>query len=144
MTRLPLVIVAAALAAACSEPLKVETLQLGRSLNEDKSIAEPTTTFKPNETVYVSALNPARGEGTVRVRWYYGSQLLSDREKHVSFQRPRGDRVQPAERRQLPARRLQRRGRSGRPDGGQAQLHHLEVAPGPGGGIPGAAGSGVH
>ena len=63
----------------------METLQLGRSLNEDNSVAEPTTTFKPNETIYVSALNPARGDGTIRVRWYYGSQLLSDREKQVSF-----------------------------------------------------------
>ena len=85
MTRLAVVVLAAALAAACSEPLKVETLQLGRSLNEDNSVAEPTTTFKPNETIYVSALNPARGDGTIRVRWYFGSQLLSDREKQVSF-----------------------------------------------------------
>jgi hypothetical protein len=78
-------LVTAALTAACSQPLTVETLQLGRSLNADNSVAEPTTTFKPNETIYVSALNPARGEGTIRVRWYYGMQLLSDREKRVSF-----------------------------------------------------------
>ena len=71
--------------AACSQPLTVETIQLGRSLNADQSVAEPTTTFKPNETIYVSALNPARGDGTIRVKWYYGTQLLSDREKHVSF-----------------------------------------------------------
>ena len=75
----------AVLAAACSQPLQVETLQLGRSLNTDNSVAEPTTTFKPNETVYVSALNPERGDGTIRVKWYYGTQLLSDREKQVSF-----------------------------------------------------------
>ncbi len=85
MARLAVIVLAAALAAACSEPLKVETLQLGRALNEDNSVADPTTTFKPNKTIYVSALNPARGEGSIRVRWYYGSQLLSDREKHVSF-----------------------------------------------------------
>jgi TRAP-type C4-dicarboxylate transport system substrate-binding protein len=75
----------AVLAAACSQPLHVETLQLGRSLNADNSVAEPTTTFKPNETVYVSALNAERGDGTIRVKWYYGTQLLSDREKQVSF-----------------------------------------------------------
>ena len=85
MGRLAVVVVAAALAAGCSEPLKIETLQLGRSLNEDKSVAEPTTTFKPNETIYVSALNTSRGDGTIRVKWYYGGQLLSDREKQVSF-----------------------------------------------------------
>ena len=85
MGRLAVVVVVAGLAAACSEPLKVETLQLGRSLNADNSIAEPTTTFKPNETIYVSALNASRGDGTIRVRWYYGGQMLSDRTKQVSF-----------------------------------------------------------
>jgi TRAP-type C4-dicarboxylate transport system substrate-binding protein len=79
------VLLTAVLAAACSQPLKVETLQLGRSLSADNSVAEPTTTFKPNETVYVSALNAERGDGTIRVKWYYGTQLLSDREKRVSF-----------------------------------------------------------
>lgn len=79
------VLLAAGFGAACSQPLQVETLQLGRRLNADNSVAEPTTTFKPNETIYVSALNASRGEGTIRVRWYYGTQLLSDREKRVSF-----------------------------------------------------------
>ena len=78
-------LVAAALSAGCSQPLEVQTLQLGRALNADNSVSDPTTTFQPNETVYVSALNPARGEGTIRVRWYHGTQLLSEREKRVSF-----------------------------------------------------------
>jgi TRAP-type C4-dicarboxylate transport system substrate-binding protein len=85
LTSFGTVLVMAALTAACSQPLQVETLQLGRSLNADNSVAEPTTTFKPNETIYVSALNAARGDGTIRVKWYYGTQLLSDREKVVSF-----------------------------------------------------------
>lgn len=85
-TRLAVLLLATALAAACSQPLKVDTLQLGRSLNADDSVAAQTTTFKPNETVYVSALNNARGQGTVKVRWYMGSQLLSEREKTVKFQ----------------------------------------------------------
>ena len=84
-TLLGVVVLAAGLGVACSQPLTVDTLQLGRRLNADNSVAEPTTTFKPNETIYVSALNNARGDGTIRVRWYYGSQLLSDREKRVSF-----------------------------------------------------------
>src|SRR5262245_50208104 len=85
LTRFGLLL-AAALTVACSGPLTVETLQLGRSLNADNSVADPTTTFKPNETIYVSALNAGRGSGTIRVRWYYGTQLLSEREKSVSFQ----------------------------------------------------------
>jgi hypothetical protein len=74
------------LTAACSDPpLEVDTIQLGRSLNADQSIGELTTAFKPNETIYVSVLNKARGSGTIRVRWYLGTQLLSDREKQASF-----------------------------------------------------------
>jgi hypothetical protein len=83
--RLGALTLAAALAVACSEPLTVDTIQLGRSLNADQSIASQTTTFKPNETVYVSALNNARGDGTVKVRWMMGTQLLSEREKAVTF-----------------------------------------------------------
>src|SRR5262245_51246725 len=85
MTRLG-VLLLASLAAGCSGPLTVETLQLGRALNADNSVADPTTTFKPNETIYVAALNAGRGSGTIKVRWFYGSQLLSEREKSVSFQ----------------------------------------------------------
>ena len=70
---------------ACSEPLALDTIQLGRSLNEDKSVASQATTFKPNETVYVSVLTKARGDGTVAAKWYLGTQLLSEREKQVSF-----------------------------------------------------------
>ena len=70
---------------ACSQALTVGAIQLGRSLNTDNSVASQTATFKPSETVYVAALNPARGEGTVSVKWYFGSQLLSERSKQVSF-----------------------------------------------------------
>lgn len=83
--RLAAAALAATLTVACSQPLKVDTIQLGRSLNADNSVASQTSTFKPNETVYVSALNNARGQGTVAVRWYMGSQLLSEREKTVKF-----------------------------------------------------------
>lgn len=78
-------LLAATFAAACSQPLSVDTIQLGRSLNADQSIASQTTTFKPGETIYVSALNNARGEGKIAVRWYMGSQLLSERDKTVKF-----------------------------------------------------------
>ena len=77
---------AAVVLVGCSQPITVDTIQLGRSLNADQSIASQATTFKPSETVYVSALNSARGEGTISVRWYMGQQLLSEREKRVSFQ----------------------------------------------------------
>lgn len=69
----------------CSQPITVGTIQLGRSLNADSSVASLTSSFKPNETVYVSVLNPERGDGTIGVKWYYGTQLLSERSKKVSF-----------------------------------------------------------
>ena len=78
-------LLAAVLTAGCSQPITISTIQLGRSLNADQSIASQTTTFKPNETVYVSALNGARGYGTISVKWYMGEQLLSEREKKVDF-----------------------------------------------------------
>ena len=72
-------------------------------------MASQTTTFKPNETVYVSALNNARGDGTIPVRWYMGSQLLSEREKHVSFKGAGATEFNISSAERLPARRLQRR-----------------------------------
>lgn len=74
-----------AVLAACAQPVTVSTIQVGRALNQDGSIASLTSTFKPNETIYVSALNPERGNGTIGVKWYYGTQLLSEREKRVDF-----------------------------------------------------------
>ena len=71
---------------ACSQPITVGTIQLGRSLNVDNSVASQTSTFKPKETVYVSVLNPERGQGTIGVKWYFGTQTLSERSKPVSFQ----------------------------------------------------------
>ena len=84
--KLAAAVLAAVVLVGCSQPITVDTIQLGRSLNADQSIASQATTFKPSETVYVSALNSARGEGTISVRWYMGQQLLSEREKRVSFQ----------------------------------------------------------
>lgn len=83
--KLQAVLLAAALTVACSQPITVDTIQLGRSLNTDQSIASQTTTFKPNETVYVAALNSARGYGVISVKWYMGAQMLSEREKKVDF-----------------------------------------------------------
>jgi hypothetical protein len=73
--------------AACrpSEPITVTTIQLGRSLNPDNTIASHTTVFKPNETVYVSALSPEPGFGTVGARWMYAGRLVDEPEKEVSY-----------------------------------------------------------
>jgi hypothetical protein len=81
-----LALAACVMVTACSQPITVGTIQLGRSLNQDNSVASLTSTFKPDETVYVSVLNPERGDGTIGVKWYFGAQMLSERTKKVSFQ----------------------------------------------------------
>jgi hypothetical protein len=90
--RVLLVIVLAlslAAAAACgpSEPLKVLTVQIGRTLNSDDSVGNITTTFKPNETVYAAVLLEAAGSGTVGVRWVYNGQTVSEEMKDVRLTR---------------------------------------------------------
>ncbi len=74
---------------ACSDgPLKLANIQTGRSLNQDRSIASITTLFKPNETIYVAVQTKAAGKGTVSVRWKYGSQVIDDPSKPVSYDGP--------------------------------------------------------
>ena len=83
-------LVVAGLTGACgpSEPLRVTTLQLGRSLNPDNSVGTHTTRFKPDDTVYVSLVSEEPGEGTVTARWMFGGQLVSEASKPVSYMRP--------------------------------------------------------
>ena len=79
-----IVFVFAVIAAACSDPLALANIQVGRSLNIDNSIAAPTTTFKPGETVYVSIHTTARGKGTIGVRWKYRDKVIDEPTKQVS------------------------------------------------------------
>lgn len=76
--------------AACADdgPLQVSNIQLGRSLNPDNSIASPSTLFKRSETIYVSVLTSAAGSGTIGVKWTYGSLVIDDPTKRVSFKGP--------------------------------------------------------
>jgi hypothetical protein len=84
-----LLLVAAGLGVACrpSEPLRVTTLQLGRSLNPDNSVGAHTTRFKPDDTVYVSLLSDDPGYGTVTVRWLLNGALVSEAKREVSYTR---------------------------------------------------------
>ena len=82
--------VAAALSAACgpSEPLRVTTLQLGRTLNPDNSVANHTTQFKPLDTMYVSILTPEKGRGVIGVRWTYRGRVVSEPSREVVYRGP--------------------------------------------------------
>ena len=78
-----------ALAASCSQgSLTFDAIQLGRSVNADKTISSPTTRFKPTDTIYVSVLTGGSGSGTVKARWLYAGRVISEPEQRVRYQGP--------------------------------------------------------
>jgi hypothetical protein len=84
-TKIPAALVASlalALGAACNRDenppvstsggVKVSEIDLGRSLNEDRTIDDDTTSFKPNDTVYASvATEGTAPDATLTARWTY-------------------------------------------------------------------------
>jgi hypothetical protein len=80
-----LVVALASMAACNNDPLKITTIQLGKSLNSDNSVGTHTTTFKPSDTVYASVLTGASGSGTIEAKWYYGSTKVSEMKREVSY-----------------------------------------------------------
>jgi hypothetical protein len=77
-------------ASACGPqgPLRVDTIQLGRSLNPDNSVGTHTSTFKPLDTMYVSILTAEKGRGTIGVKWTYAGRIVSEPTKEVSYRGP--------------------------------------------------------
>ena len=69
--------------AGCGSNLSVSTIQLGRSLNADSSVANHTTRFKPNETVYASVITAGAGSGVIKVRWIYAGRVMGEPSKPV-------------------------------------------------------------
>ena len=68
-----------------SGPLRVTTIQTGRSLNSDRSVGNHTTRFRPDDTMFVSVLTDGPGSGTIGVRWRYAGRLVSEESKDVSY-----------------------------------------------------------
>jgi len=81
------VIVLGVVTAACrpSGPLRVTTIQTGKSLNSDKSVGNHTTRFKPDDTMFASVLTDGPGSGTIGVRWRYSGRIVSEETKNVSY-----------------------------------------------------------
>jgi hypothetical protein len=71
--------------AGCSSHLRVSDIQLGRSLNADNSIANPTTSFGPRDTINMSVSTAGVGSGTISVRWLYGGRVVEEATKKVSY-----------------------------------------------------------
>jgi hypothetical protein len=82
-------ILVATLAAACSQPpLELNTIQLGRGLNPDKTVTGFTTRFKPDDTIYAAVLTSNAGTGKVKARWLFAGRVVSEPEKQVSYKGP--------------------------------------------------------
>lgn len=80
-----IVLLGSALGCGPSGPLGVTTIQLGRSLNPDQSVADHATAFKTNDTIYVSVLTSGSGAGTFSARWTYAGRLIDEPTKAVSY-----------------------------------------------------------
>ncbi len=73
---------------ACSGPLQLTNIQIGRSLNQDGSVASITTLFKPSETVYV-AVQTGAGKGVIGVKWKFGDKVVGEPTKPVDYNGPK-------------------------------------------------------
>ena len=82
-----LAIVTSVLLSGCARgPLQVGGIQVGKGLNDDRSISTPATLFKPRDTVYVSVLTSDTGKGTLTVKWIYNGRVVAEPSKPVSYQ----------------------------------------------------------
>jgi hypothetical protein len=80
-----LVLVSCLVGCGLGQSLQVTSIQLGRSLNEDNTVASFTTSFAPGDTVYVSVLTTGAGSGMIGVRWMYGGRVVGEPKKQVSL-----------------------------------------------------------
>ncbi len=69
----------------CGSNLRVTGIQLGRSVNADSTIANPTETFAPRDTIYLSVSTAGVGSGTLSVRWTYEGRVVDEPQKKVSY-----------------------------------------------------------
>ena len=58
--------------------LTVKDIDLGRTLNPDKGVADHTGDFKPTETVYASVETDGVGKGTLKARWTFANGQVVD------------------------------------------------------------------
>jgi hypothetical protein len=79
------ILIATSFAACGRGPLQVTTIQLGRSLNPDNSVATHTTSFNTNDVIYVSVLTANSGTGTLQARWTYAGRLVDEPTKTVTY-----------------------------------------------------------
>ena len=68
-------------------PFKVTSVNLGKSIGDDKSIKDVATTFGPHDTVYaaISTEGPA-AKATLKARWTFGSKgtLVNEESRDIA------------------------------------------------------------
>jgi hypothetical protein len=104
-TSILVVTLATALSAACTKSsenpgttgtsgtgvgVRVSQIDMGRSLNADKTISGSTNSFKPNDTIYASvATGGTAPTATLRARWtYQDGQVVNESTQTIA---PTGD-----------------------------------------------------
>jgi len=78
-------VLACAVACRPGGPLRITTIQTGRSLNSDNSVGLHTTRFKPDDTMYVAVLTGGPGSSSITVRWRYVGRLVTEQTRDVSY-----------------------------------------------------------
>jgi hypothetical protein len=64
---------------AASAGVKVTDIEVGRSVAPDKTIADETDSFRPNDTIYLSVKTDGSGpSATLTARWTYEDGQLVD------------------------------------------------------------------
>lgn len=81
----PALLFACFLGCGSKQPLQMTAIQLGRSMNSDRTVGGFTTTFFPDDTIYLSVLTGGPGSATIRVRWKYGERVIDEPKKQVSY-----------------------------------------------------------
>jgi len=75
------------LSTACSnhDPIRATTIQLGKSLNPDRTVGSHTTRFKPGDTIYAAVLTTGSGSATISARWTYAGRVVGEPRKEVRY-----------------------------------------------------------
>jgi hypothetical protein len=70
--------------------VRVSQIDMGRSLNADKTINDNTDSFKPNDTIYASIATEGTGAtATLKARWtYQDGQVVNESSQTIA---PAGD-----------------------------------------------------
>ena len=82
---LPAILFLCLIGCGSNQPLQITALQLGRTVNSDHTVGGFTTTFTPEDSIYLAVLTGGAGSGTIRVRWKYGEHVIDEPKKQVSY-----------------------------------------------------------